>query len=233
MTKTKLDVIVGIICFVHENDWSKEDDFDLRPDLKAFGRHNELFGFQLHLCAALRAELATPTESGEHFLGIWWEGLLEAVLMTDRGFSEQDEFFNACSENLDRFSPRIEQSKKDAEKVLSAPEDSESILEKIGSSNSSPKELMEITTTHIVDEVDVCPICAFLSDEHPEGSDAIPRALARNPNTPDEALYELAKLASYDPGGWITLCDLIRENPNVSDRTLAVVAVADPDGEED
>jgi len=90
MTKTKLDVIVGIICFVHENDWSREEDFDLRPDLKAFGRHSELFGFQLHLCAALRAELATPTKSGEHFLGIWWEGLLEAVLMTDRGFSEQD-----------------------------------------------------------------------------------------------------------------------------------------------
>lgn len=233
MAKTKEDVIVGIICFVHENDWTNEDDFDLRPDLGAFGRQRELFGFQLHLCWALRSDLATPTESGEHFLRLWWEGLLEALLITDRGFSEPDEFFNACSENLDRFNPGIEQSKSEAEKVVSAPRDSEQLLEVINSDRTPPQDLMEITKTHFTDEVDICPICSYLADHHPEGSDAIPRALARNPKTPDEALFVLATMASTDPGGWPLLCDLIRENPNVSERTLSVVADADPDGEDD
>jgi hypothetical protein len=58
-------------------------------------------------------------------------------------------------------------------------------------------------------------------------------SIAKNPQTPEEALFELATRFTQDTRGWESLGDLIRKNPNVSERTLSVVADAYPEGEED
>ena len=90
------------------------------------------------------------------------------------------------------------------------------------------KELTEAATQHIAHE-DECEVCEYLADEHEDGEDAALFAIARNPNAPDEVLLQLAKFAAQAPGEFGLLCDLIRENPNVSDETLVEVELADPE----
>lgn len=88
------------------------------------------------------------------------------------------------------------------------------------------RELMKLAYKHINHEDD-CEICSYLADEHEEGDDAALNAIARNPNTPDEILMELADIAFAAPGAFGLLCDLIRVNPNASAETLSRVDEAD------
>jgi len=56
-------------------------------------------------------------------------------------------------------------------------------------------------------------------------------SIAKNPQTHEQALFELATRFSQDTRGWEGLGNLIRKNPNVSERTLLVIADAYPEGE--
>lgn len=109
---------------------------------------------------------------------------------------------------------------------MSLKKESQALLKALES--GSAENLGEIGSLHINHD-DECELCEYLADEHEEGADAALLAIARNPNCPDELLLELAEFAATSPGEFGFLCDLIRENPNVSDGTLSVVDEADPD----
>ena len=96
--------------------------------------------------------------------------------------------------------------------------------------SGSIEELRDIGSLHINHDDD-CELCEYLADEHEDGADAALLSMARNPNCPDELLLELAEFAATAPGEFGLLCEVIRDNPNVSEETLSVVEEADPEEE--
>lgn len=92
----------------------------------------------------------------------------------------------------------------------------------------SESDVLKVAFKHISHEDD-CDICDYFADEHEEGEDAALNAMARNENTPDSVLRALADVAFSAPDAFGFLCDLIRENPNASEETLAQVDLADPE----